>query len=851
MGNRDQLRAAHEYMRENLPFYISADWNSCYGHRFYEWQKSFLLNRNRLAFLTAANQVGKASHIDAIIPTPHGFRRYGDIVPGDFVFGRDGKPTEVIATRNFEGRPCYRITFDDQSSIVVDAEHLWVCKGYDQRFRKSYKSGSRTWDNPNYGSWVVKTTKQIIDEGGYSPKTSASKRFVIPLCEPVEYQEKDLFDPYLVGLLLDHEAFDYIADRYDITQQKSKTIDYAIKGISQELRRIGLMGHKAATKSIPEDYLLGSIEQRKALLAGLLDTDGSIYGPGIIEYSTISEKLAGDVAELVRSLGGKAEIKGPRITQYTHKGEKKNGQPSYRIFIKCLFNPFRVKRKADRWYITRYKYERVIYSIEPVESVPTMCIAVNNDDHTYLIGRDYTVTHNSTVQIVKCLNMAMRQDLWPYWFPKRKPKTFIYAYPSAALCSLELSEKWIKDYLPRGEMKQDPRFGWELHKDAKGQPEKITFNSGVTVWFRFYSQAPSSLQASTVDCIFLDEETPRAHYDELQVRTQATQAQGSGYTSMVFTATLGQQYLYDCMERQGTPHETFVGAWKRQISVFDCITYADGSPSEIWSKEYIEKDLIPKYRNERERARRLMGRFVKSSGILFEEFETKQNTEEQGITKMDGWRSFVGIDYGSGGEYGHSSAIVHVKVDPSYENIRVVDVWWSQKRRMTQGDLLVRYKMMAPKFGVHNAFADWGATDLFTLAAREGVRLHKAEKSHDIGLNLLNALFKDAQLKIIMGTSPHVGQLIQELSSVSEDTPKRHRLDDCADALRYAVSLIPMRLKSLKDSKKKVQEIATAQISPREAFYKGLDIKDDPMRKSGEDLGDELMEAISDFEEFI
>lgn len=453
----------------------------------------------------------------------------------------------------------------------------------------------------------------------------------------------------------------------------------------------------------------------------------------------------------------------------------------------------------------------------------------------------------SASQILKCLNMAMRKDLWPYWFAKRRPTTFFYLYPDAKTATLEVEEKWVKVYLPRGEMKNDHRYGWELHYGEKGFVESIVFKTGVTVYFRTYSQDPKTLQAATLDAVFCDEEPPEKHYDELMVRTQAAQSQGSGFMSCVFTATIGQDYLYKCMEMQGTDHETFKGAWKKQVSLFDCLVYADGTPSEIFSRENIENVLMPRYRNQKEIQKRVYGRFVKDTGLIYEEFELARNIELPGVTDVTGWRSYVGIDYGAGGDYGHSSAIVHVKVDPTYSKARVLDVWTSQKRRMTQSDLLVQYKEIASRIGPHQAFADWGATDLFTLAAREGIRLEKAEKSHDIGINLLNTLFKEAQLKIVTTGKSHAQFLIQELQTISEDTAKRHRVDDCTDALRYAISLCPMRLTALKlQEEKKAEDLS--KINPRLLFYRGLDRKDDPMLRPDEDMGDDFDDAVEQFE---
>lgn len=456
----------------------------------------------------------------------------------------------------------------------------------------------------------------------------------------------------------------------------------------------------------------------------------------------------------------------------------------------------------------------------------------------------------STVHILKALNMAMRVDLWPYWFPRKKPTTFIYAYPDAKLATTEVEEKWVKVYLTRDKMANDARWGWRAYYDARGFIESLVFNTGVTIYFRFYSQSPQTLQAHSIDAVFLDEECPEAHYDELMVRTQATQAQGSGYVSMVFTATLCQPYLYHTMECQGLESEQFKGAWKRQISVFDCMQYTDGTPSEIWTEDYIQNKLLPRYRNQREINRRVMGKFVKDSALLHQEFDSLLNTEAAGSTRMDGWRTFIGIDFGTGGENGHSSAIAVVRVDQTYTQARCVHIWHSKRRRMTQSDLLLKYKDIASIVGSHWAFCDSAATDFFTFAAREGIRIEMAEKSHEIGLNLLNSLFKNQQLKIVHPIFD-TGQLIVELQTIDVNTKKNKRVDDAADALRYAMSRIPMRITPL--DLEKSMEMDMTSVNPRMMFYQGLDRTGDPMH--ADDEGDyawpDLDSIIDEFEELL
>ena len=76
--------------------------------------------------------------------------------------------------------------------------------------------------------------------------------------------------------------------------------------LKDSLRILGLHG-SPARQIIPPDYLLGSAEQRLALLQGLLDTDG--HAGVVVEYVSVSKRLARGVVELVQSLGGTARIR--------------------------------------------------------------------------------------------------------------------------------------------------------------------------------------------------------------------------------------------------------------------------------------------------------------------------------------------------------------------------------------------------------------------------------------------------------------------------------------------------------------------------------------------------------------
>src|SRR5690606_12859951 len=114
-----------------------------------------------------------------------------------------------------------------------------------------------------------------------------------------------------------------------------------------------------------------------------------------IEYASVSEKLAEDVAFLARSLGGKAKIS-KRFTKCNGKSF-----PSYRVRLSFNDNSmcFSLNRKKERC-IKRTKNEltKTITNIEYVGEKECQCITVENNDGLYITD-DCIVTHNTLLAI--------------------------------------------------------------------------------------------------------------------------------------------------------------------------------------------------------------------------------------------------------------------------------------------------------------------------------------------------------------------------------------------------------------------------------------------------------------------
>jgi intein/homing endonuclease/phage terminase large subunit-like protein len=802
-----------------------------YGFPFYKWSREFFESTNPMMFLTAANQISKPVVHGTLIPTPNGLVKIEDLKIGDQVFGSDGKPCDVVDIPYDGIEDVYRFTFCDNTTVDCGLNHDWICMSPEERFRKQYVSSGtkRRFDNPDYRKWKVYSTKEILEVAKYKPTTDAPRRFAFPVAEAVEYPNKGLFDPYYIGLIIGNgggpsicfhsidTALIDVALRYgneinhkEKSNRRTISIPRAVQhSLPQEIRA------KSFEKRIPREYLLSSIEERKLLLAGLMDTDGTVDKKGVhASYSTTSELLADDVAELVTSLGGIAHIR-RRKAGYRKDGVYHKCRDCFVVTIWTKFNPFLSQRKAERWrYTDRYKFERVLLKVDKLEPKQMRCITVSNADGSFLCTTNHIVTHNSSTQIRKFIHWATAKELWPKLW-RTQPRVFWYLYPSLIVASKEIEKKWIPEFLPRGKYKTHPVYGWDIEKD-NGLIVAIHFKSGVSIYMKSYSTNEQLLQTGTVWYLGFDEEMPEELWPELVMRVAAT----DGYISGVFTPTLSQQFWYDVMEKRGEKNERFPRAHKITASLYDSQVYEDGTPSP-WTKERITR-ILNSLPSDDEIQRRVYGRFIMDrKGLKYPSFSKEGNV----ITRTDipaDWLWYYGIDSGSGGfEGGHPAAIVGVAVDPRFTKGVVAECWIGtpenvegDDKNTTAGDILGQYiRMSTAKKNLMGARYDFADKDLEVIASRNGIHLEKADKSHETGEGLLNTLFKNKLLNI--HDTQKNDALVLELMTLRKEQNKRKAKDHLIDALRYCVTGVPWDLSVISD-RFEIKSAPKAVVDPYE-----------------------------------
>lgn len=330
----------------------------------------------------------KGLALDTPIPTPEGWTTMGALQVGDRVLDSAGQPCNVTHKSEIHSRRCYRMRFDDGSSVVCDDEHLWVT------------TSGGTQNKPKTGVVDTETIRRTL-------KLYGQCHHRVQVAEALKLAEVDLpIPPYVLGCWLgdgtaangsiskpDDELFERIAAfGYAIGDSRAsgRCPTRTVYGLRTQLRNAGLLGQK----HIPAAYLRASAEQRLDLLRGLMDTDGSWNKTRQQAVFTSTDKaLAESVRELACTLGQRA------VLLETLKHGFGLTVTAYQVTFTPIrgLNPFALSRKADAVVVRSEvrSRRRLVVAVDEIPTVPTQCIAVDSPDSTYLCTEAFIPTHNT------------------------------------------------------------------------------------------------------------------------------------------------------------------------------------------------------------------------------------------------------------------------------------------------------------------------------------------------------------------------------------------------------------------------------------------------------------------------
>ena len=370
---------------------------------------------------------GKACSHDTAVPTPQGWRRHGELQPGDQVFGSDGRPTRVLALSP-DTTMTMRVTTSRGEQIWCHPQHEWTV--WSRRSRR----------------WQTLTTAELASQplhSGVLGQRGSRFLFQLPHAAPLQYPRQTLpMDPYALGYWLGngttgipsvtHDRRDlapvvamvragyavsavhhHPGEGYERVQRTALAGLFAKRGVPCPLRcdlqAAGVLRHK----HIPESYLRSAIKQRLELLAGLIDSDGHVDPKGRVRFVTTSTDLAAGVLDLAEGLGFRP------YRMETPAGTSSSGVVGRQAVITVGFQPtLPIPTRLERKAISRLAPQRRV-AITRIDSDTSStrrgrCIQVDRADGLYVVGRQLTVTHNS--QLVS--------RLFPAYWVSQHPELF-------------------------------------------------------------------------------------------------------------------------------------------------------------------------------------------------------------------------------------------------------------------------------------------------------------------------------------------------------------------------------------------------------------------------------------------
>jgi len=376
-GARRRLIWFAQYMQrgfEATPFHVA----------YYSILDKFARGEVQNLIIQAPPQHGKALQVDTPVLTTKGWKRHADLGPGDFVFGDDGKPKAVKWNSGAYKCEAQAVNFADGFSLIAARQHEWVIYADHDEHKGRVRE-------------IVETQHIFSKRNRRSPYIPADAILQIE-ARPL------LIDPYLLGVWLGDgnscdkwvtcgaEDLEHLRPLAKEIKRRQTAYSVHLAGLeTRALRELGVLQNK----HIPDVYLLASEGQRRALLRGLMDTDGSVNTRGTCEFCQKAGRLADDVYVLLRSLGYK-----PTRHNYVAKLYNKDCGTKVRI----MFNPdkgeriFDIPRKQRRLdgkaRLDREDKKRLfISSVDDYADTDVNCIEVEGG--IYLAGRELVPTHNS------------------------------------------------------------------------------------------------------------------------------------------------------------------------------------------------------------------------------------------------------------------------------------------------------------------------------------------------------------------------------------------------------------------------------------------------------------------------
>jgi len=396
---------------------------------------------NNICVITGAAGSGKCLHPDTPILLYNGsIKMAKDIKIDDLLMGDDSKPRRVLNTCFGEDN-MYEIVPSKGRKFICNEPHVLTLKGimpfinirkdHNLKYQVCYSDrgfikNKEFKTDKEANSFIESLSEDIFDIplNEYMKMSKEFKRYTYLYHTGIDFPECGVdFDPYLIGLWLgdigsnesqitDPEIVDYMNQKlvqYGLNLSLHGEIDNIVGSCENcgkkddnvfltTLRKYNLLGNK----HIPNAYKINSRQIRLQLLAGLIDSNGSVDS-NCIEIIQNSDTLVDDIEYLAFSLG--FMVTRQKVVKYKGENSVYNQINIFGDGVDQI--PVLLEHKKCSPRVSKKRATCLSFDVVPLGR-GKYCGFTLDGNGRFLLG-DFLVTHNTTLISEIVHNLELRE----------------------------------------------------------------------------------------------------------------------------------------------------------------------------------------------------------------------------------------------------------------------------------------------------------------------------------------------------------------------------------------------------------------------------------------------------------
>ena len=325
------------------------------------------------------------------VPTLDYWKLARHIEVGDMLFNKEGMPVKVKLVQHYYVEECYEVTFSDYVVAEGDRHLSFLVEDREYRNKTFRYKGIKKMRRP----LKLKSVLDLQEEGLLYDGTRAT--YSIPTTKPIALPaQMPSIPPFVMGYWVNSEKQykhwgkkTYRLSVWSIlekeTVEKFKEFGYKLKKdwskFAESLRyeetpSIKKQLHPNYPTYIPENYIMGSIDERLELMQGVFYAKPKSYRPkeDMFLYASSDLKQLKQLQGVLESLGEKTSILHKNTLNY------------YILKFKPKYKYLPIQSEPK---IKVHRNRRMIKQISQLPAQMCVHIEVDNEDPTFLVGEGF------------------------------------------------------------------------------------------------------------------------------------------------------------------------------------------------------------------------------------------------------------------------------------------------------------------------------------------------------------------------------------------------------------------------------------------------------------------------------